>query len=85
MIRDGSDMGQPPVPEGLTDEAKAEISEAIRIVKEDRIYNMISTARSGKAAEGSQEGSQAQPPPPKEDPVTGTPPKRSGLWWGDQA
>lgn len=63
----------------LTDEAKAAIADAVRIVKEDRILAYMR----GNAAPPSPTGPPA--PPAKPEP-TEEPPKekKKGLWWGDQ-
>lgn len=70
-------MGNPPGE--LTPEAKAEIAEAIRIVREDRFEKFL-RERLGKPS--GNDPPNPTPPPPKDptnDPPT-DPPKR-GLWW----
>lgn len=66
----------------LSDEAKAEIAEAVRIVREDKwtafVRNSIKppTDPSGPKA--------GDPPPPKPgDPVTPPETKKRGLYWGE--
>jgi hypothetical protein len=66
----------------LTDEAKAEIAEAVRIVREDRFEKYVRDKLGGTPPENS--GTPGGPPPPKDptDPAN-VPPKKAGIWWGD--
>jgi hypothetical protein len=82
----------------LTEEAKAEIAEAIRIVREDRHYSMLRDVhrRTTPPPEGDPPKKNDPPkkgdppknddptPPPAKDPPEGDPPKKVGLWWGDR-
>lgn len=72
----------------LSDEAKAQIKEAIRIVREDRHYKMLSEihGRTVPPPTPSKDPNNPDPPPPTAE--SGTPPtdppgdKKVGLWWG---
>ena len=69
----------------LTDEAKAEIADAVRIVREDRQFSMLQKLSGSKESATPPDPSKGNPPPPK-DPATEPPsPKKAGLWWGDRA
>lgn len=62
----------------LSDEARAQIAEAVRIVKEDRLYKAVH----GKFADPTEDDPKA--PPRKKatkDPDDTGKPKRGGLWW----
>lgn len=72
----------------MTDSARAEISAAIAIVKEDRIYKAVHEGRTPaipeliKTPENTPpKDGEPVPPPVKEETV---PPKRKGIWWGDR-
>jgi len=69
-------------PYGLTDEAKAEIAEAIRIVREDRFEGFVRTRLSGPKSDTDPKSGDA-PPPKKDDASTNQPVKKRGLYWGD--
>lgn len=62
----------------LTDEAKAEIAEAVRIVREDRFEAYV---RDRLGATPPTNGPPA--PPAKPEPTTEPPKEKKGLWWGD--
>lgn len=64
--------------EDLTDEAKAAIAEAVRIVREDRFEAFV---RGKVAPEPPKDGPPA--PPAKPEPTTEPPKQKKGLWWGD--
>ena len=67
----------------LSDEAKREIQEAIRIVKEDRHYKMLSEihGRTVPPPEPTPDPNNPTPPPPTGDPTNPDKPvKRSPLW-----
>lgn len=62
----------------LTDEAKAAIAEAVRIVREDKFEAFVR----GRVKPPEGNGPPAPPAKPEEPPE---PPKeKKGLWWGDQ-
>lgn len=77
----GNDAGY-----SLTDEARAEIAEAIRIVREDRFESFVRGRLQGPKSDT--DPKPGDPPPPKTgnappNPDDKTPPKR-GLFWGDR-
>lgn len=67
----------------LSDEAKAEIAEAIRIVREDKFEAFV-RGRVKPTTDPAAPGPGDPPPPKSGDPV---PPagdvKKKGLWWGE--
>ena len=78
----------------LSDEAKAEIAAAVKILREDGVHihkSYVAFQKSlGEKAEDKPDKSEdkpedkpteGQPPPAKEEPVEK--PKKKGLWWGD--
>ena len=75
----------------LSDEAKAEIAAAVKILREDGVHIHKSYAAFQKSLgdkpEGKPEGkpedkpTEGEPPPVKEEPTEK--PKKKGLWWGD--
>jgi hypothetical protein len=71
----------------LTDEAKAEIAEAIRIVREDKFETYIRTKHFPTKAPETEPPVEGDPnkiePPPRKEPEV-EPPKKKGLYWGDQ-
>lgn len=67
----------------LTEEAQAAITEAVRIVREDRFEAFVRGRVSGPKSDANP--GPGDPPPPKPgDPVTDTAPKKKGLYWGDE-
>lgn len=77
----------------LTDEAKAEIADAIRILREDGVHIHKSYAAFLKSQEGKTDPPKNDPPkdpstegepPPVKDQKT-DPPAKKGIWWGDRA
>lgn len=72
----------------MSDEAKAELAEAVRILKEDGIHIHKTYAAFQKTLEqpptdpATDPPKDGDPPPPKPDP-TPTPKKKS-LWWGER-
>jgi len=72
----------------LSDEAKAEIAEAVRIVREDRFESFVRGRLSGPSTDPAPKP--GDPPPPKPgdpvEPPAGNPEtKKRGLYWGDFA
>lgn len=68
----------------LSPEAKAELADAIRIIREDKQFAMLHKLSSGSGTppkEGTTPPT-GNPPPAKEPTVE--PPKKAGLWWGDR-
>jgi hypothetical protein len=65
--------------EWTDDEVKAEIAEAIAIVREDRFEAYV---RSRTNASTDQNPPTGSPPAPNGNPAT--PPKKKGLFWGEQ-
>ena len=76
----------------LSDEAKAEIAAAVKILREDGVHIHKSYAAFQKSLGDKPEGkpevkpvedkpTEGEPPPPKPEPVEK--PKKKGLWWGD--
>ena len=79
----------------LSDEAKAEIAAAVKILREDGVHIHKSYAAFQKSLEDKPEvkpedkpegkpedkPTEGQPPPAKEEPAEK--PKKKGLWWGD--
>ena len=77
----------------LTDEAKAAIADAVRIVREDSFFTYAKNTL-GKLTSSGEPPKNDPPkndpggnPPPNNDPGNGDPPKdvkkRKGLFWGD--
>ena len=62
----------------LTDEAKAEIAEAVRIVREDKFELWIRSREKGP-----EPGNGPPAPPAKNEPPEPPKPPKKGLWWGD--
>ena len=78
----------------LSDEAKAEIAAAVKILRDDGVHIHKSYAAFQKSLEETEdkpEGktedktedkpTEGEPPPAKEEPTQK--PKKKGLWWGD--
>ena len=71
----------------LSDEAKAEIAAAVKILREDGVHIHKSYAAFQKSLGDKPEGkpedkpTEGEPPPPKPEPTEK--PKKKGLWWGD--
>lgn len=84
----------------LTDEAKKEIAEAVRIVREDRILRYLRENKNASAIQppsnspsGDPSGDPVVPPvvdpdkpvPPPLKPPASPRPKKRGVYWGDTA
>jgi hypothetical protein len=73
----------------LTDEAKAEIAEAVRIVREDKREARLRAIHEHlipptPESNPPKDGEPTPPPTSKKDGEDDPPkPKKSGLWWGD--
>jgi len=76
----------------LTDEAKAEIAAAIKILREDGVHIHKTYAQFQKTLENPPKKEETEPPappkdgdppPPKDGPTE--PPKKAGLWWGNRS
>ena len=74
----------------LSDEAKAEIAAAVKILREDGVHIHKSYAAFQKSLDKPEDKPQdkpedkpteGEPPPPKPEPTEK--PKKKGLWWGD--
>ena len=75
----------------LSDEAKAEIAAAVKILREDGVHIHKSYAAFQKSLGDKPEDkpqdkpedkpTEGEPPPPKPEPTEK--PKKKGLWWGD--
>lgn len=81
----------------LTDEAKAEIQAAVKILRDDGVHIHKSYAAFQKSQEENKDKpedkpdksqdkpedkpTEGEPPPPKPEPTEK--PKKKGLWWGD--
>ena len=76
----------------LSDEAKAEIAAAVKILREDGVHIHKSYAAFQKSLGDKPEDkpqdkpvedkpTESEPPPPKPEPTEK--PKKKGLWWGD--
>ena len=75
----------------LSDEAKAEIQAAVKILREDGVHIHKSYAAFQKSQEAKTEDkpqdkpedkpTEGEPPPVKDQPAEAT--KKRGLWWGD--
>ena len=75
----------------LSDEAKAEIAAAVKILREDGVhihksYPAFLKSQEGKPEDKSEDKAEdkpteGEPPPPKPEPTEK--PKKKGLWWGD--
>ena len=78
----------------LSDEAKAEIAAAVKILREDGVHIHKSYGAFLKSQETKPEDkpekpedkpedkpTEGEPPPPKPEPTEK--PKKKGLWWGD--
>lgn len=70
-------------PNELTDAAKAEIADAIRIVREDK-HNSMLREMHGKVIGPTSPPGTPQPPPQGEPPVEPPATKKHGLFWGDR-
>lgn len=75
----------------LSDEAKAEIKEAIRILKEDGVhihktYKAFMDSLNQGDPTADDKNTEGKPPPEKTPPEgdEGKPPKKAGLWWGNR-
>lgn len=75
----------------LSDEAKAEIKEAIRILKEDGVhihktYKAFMDSQKQGNPPADDKNTEGKPPPEKTPPEgdEGKPPKKAGLWWGSR-
>jgi len=68
----------PAVPQGLPDEAKAAIAEAVRIVREDKFESFV-RGKMAPAAGDPDESAKNTAPPVK--PETVKKPKKGGIWW----
>lgn len=76
----------------LTDAAKAEIAEAVRIVREDKQHAMLRDIHTRTSPPSEPEPTKdpakdpekSPTPPPAKDPVEPPENKKSGLWWGDR-
>jgi len=74
--------------DGLTEAAKAEIAEAIRIVREDRFEKFVRSRTTPPKVEDPPKDDGPNPPPPKDDPKdpkpTDDPPAtRKSSYWGE--
>lgn len=73
---------------GLTDEAKAEIQAAIKILREDGIHihktykQFMASMEEKDPPKVDDKTKEGDPPPEKEEP--NEQPKKKGLWWGDK-
>jgi hypothetical protein len=70
----------------LTDAAKAEIAEAVRIVAQDKSYGDIKAIRAHlipATPENTPPGDGDPTPPPKKE-ETEPVKKKMGIWWGDR-
>lgn len=68
----------------LTDEARAELAEAIRIVREDRFEGFVRGRLAGPPSD--KDPKPGDPPPPKPgDPVPPTGGKKKSLYWGEES
>lgn len=77
MIRDGS---RPMGKEWTDDDVKAEIAEAVRIVREDKFEAFVRSRTGTQTPQGS-----GSAPPPKQTPPEPPEPTKvkKGLWWGE--
>jgi hypothetical protein len=66
----------------LTDEARAELAEAIRIVREDRFENYVRGRLTGPPTDPNP--GPGDPPPPKPGDPVNPGPKKKGLYWGEE-
>ena len=81
-------MGTETTPE-LTDAAKAEIAEAVKIVASDKGWAMTKSIHDHLIPPTPEntpptEGDPTPPPSTEGDPPADPPAKKSGLWWGDR-
>lgn len=94
-------MTNPPNPDdsGLSEAARKELADAIAIVKADKMFAALhgrftpktpdpATPDDGKgkpppAGKDPKDAKDPKDPPPAKDPAD--PPKKSGLWWGENA
>lgn len=78
----------------LSDEAKDQIAEAVRIVAEDKLYSRILASKNPvtpttpepvePVEEPVIDPTGPQSPPPKEIPPVVEPPKKRGIYWGSE-
>jgi hypothetical protein len=74
--------------DGLTEAAKTEIAEAIRIVREDRFEKFVRSRTTPPKVDDPPKDDPPNPPPPKDDPKPtddpkNDPPKRHSSYWGE--
>lgn len=63
----------------LTDEAQAQIREAIKIVREDKVWSALHGKAQAPAGDPPKDGPPS--PPRKDEPAESDAPKKRGIWW----
>lgn len=71
----------------LSDDAKQELAEVARILREDGVhihksYSAFLKSQTTKDEPTDSKPTEGGPPPPKEDKTDDAPPPKKSLWWG---